>query len=134
MSEKQGITLFSVQTQSQVMKIRFAHFTLWRNINHSLHLVPNDEQCRCIGAVKLLFPRLSSALSVFRPFTERPGCSWCHRGHVALPLCCVSEPTSGGPLCDCPLPNPEMSFHLWTEDVDICKWRPVQSFEPGRWF
>ncbi|XP_051240160.1 phosphoinositide 3-kinase regulatory subunit 6 isoform X2 [Dicentrarchus labrax] len=38
-----------------------------------------------------------------------------------------SEPLSSGPLCDCPLPNPEMSFHLWTEDLDI--WR-----ELGNWF
>ncbi|XP_056228898.1 phosphoinositide 3-kinase regulatory subunit 6 isoform X1 [Seriola aureovittata] len=39
----------------------------------------------------------------------------------------VSEPLSSGPLCDCPLPNPEMSFHLWTEDLDI--WR-----ELAKWF
>ncbi|XP_047435230.1 phosphoinositide 3-kinase regulatory subunit 6 isoform X2 [Mugil cephalus] len=32
-------------------------------------------------------------------------------------------PLSGGPLCDCSLPNPEMSFHLWTEDLDI--WREL---------
>ncbi|XP_038569707.1 phosphoinositide 3-kinase regulatory subunit 6 [Micropterus salmoides] len=38
-----------------------------------------------------------------------------------------SEPLSSGPLCDCPLPNPEMSFHLWTEDLDI--WR-----ELAKWF
>ncbi|KAF6721966.1 Phosphoinositide 3-kinase regulatory subunit 6 [Oryzias melastigma] len=38
-----------------------------------------------------------------------------------------SEPLCGGPLCDCPLPNPEMSFHLWTEDLDI--WR-----ELTKWF
>ncbi|XP_069553318.1 phosphoinositide 3-kinase regulatory subunit 6 [Brachyistius frenatus] len=38
-----------------------------------------------------------------------------------------SEPLSGGPLSDCPLPNPEMSFHLWTEDLDI--WR-----ELAKWF
>ncbi|XP_041642353.1 phosphoinositide 3-kinase regulatory subunit 6 isoform X2 [Cheilinus undulatus] len=39
-----------------------------------------------------------------------------------------AEPLSvGGPLCDCPLPNPEMSFHLWTEDLDI--WR-----ELAKWF
>uniref|UniRef100_A0A4W6FQX7 Phosphoinositide-3-kinase regulatory subunit 6 n=1 Tax=Lates calcarifer TaxID=8187 RepID=A0A4W6FQX7_LATCA len=37
------------------------------------------------------------------------------------------EPLSSGPLCDCPLPNPEMSFHLWTEDLDI--WR-----ELAKWF
>lgn len=37
------------------------------------------------------------------------------------------EPLSGGSLCDCPLPNPEMSFHLWTEDLDI--WR-----ELAKWF
>nr|XP_057934534.1 phosphoinositide 3-kinase regulatory subunit 6 isoform X2 [Doryrhamphus excisus] len=35
----------------------------------------------------------------------------------------VTEPVSFGPLSDCPLPNPEMSFHLWTEDLDI--WREV---------
>ncbi|XP_054636489.1 phosphoinositide 3-kinase regulatory subunit 6 [Dunckerocampus dactyliophorus] len=35
----------------------------------------------------------------------------------------ASEPVSVGPLSDCPLPNPEMSFHLWTEDLDI--WREV---------
>ncbi|KAE8299981.1 Phosphoinositide 3-kinase regulatory subunit 6 [Larimichthys crocea] len=33
------------------------------------------------------------------------------------------EPLSSSPLCDCPLPNPEMSFHLWTEDLDI--WREL---------
>ncbi|XP_034544817.1 phosphoinositide 3-kinase regulatory subunit 6 [Notolabrus celidotus] len=39
-----------------------------------------------------------------------------------------SEPLSvGGQLCDCPLPNPEMSFHLWTEDLDI--WRVL-----AKWF
>ncbi|XP_061590624.1 phosphoinositide 3-kinase regulatory subunit 6 [Cololabis saira] len=37
-----------------------------------------------------------------------------------------SEPSCGGSLRDCPLPNPEMSFHLWTEDLDI--WR-----ELGKW-
>lgn len=40
-----------------------------------------------------------------------------------LPVCvCIAEPLSRGPLCDCPLPNPEMSFHLWTEHLDICEW------------
>ncbi|XP_029011904.1 phosphoinositide 3-kinase regulatory subunit 6 [Betta splendens] len=34
-----------------------------------------------------------------------------------------SEPLPRGPLCDCALPNPEMSFHLWTEDFDI--WREL---------
>lgn len=34
---------------------------------------------------------------------------------------CIAEPLSSGPLCDCPLPNPEMSFHMWTEDLDICE-------------
>ncbi|XP_059201221.1 phosphoinositide 3-kinase regulatory subunit 6 isoform X2 [Centropristis striata] len=38
-----------------------------------------------------------------------------------------SEPLSRGRLCDCPLPNPEMSFHLWTDDLDI--WR-----ELAKWF
>ncbi|XP_074486617.1 phosphoinositide 3-kinase regulatory subunit 6 [Sebastes fasciatus] len=38
-----------------------------------------------------------------------------------------SEPLSSGRLCDCPLPNPEMSFHLWTKDLDI--WR-----ELAKWF
>lgn len=38
-----------------------------------------------------------------------------------LSAVCVAEPLSGGPLCDCPLPNPEMSFHLWTADLDICE-------------
>ncbi|KAG7242364.1 hypothetical protein INR49_023493 [Caranx melampygus] len=38
-----------------------------------------------------------------------------------------SEPLPSGPLCDCPLPNPEMSFYLWTEDLDI--WR-----ELAKWF
>ncbi|CAJ1053615.1 phosphoinositide 3-kinase regulatory subunit 6 [Xyrichtys novacula] len=39
-----------------------------------------------------------------------------------------SEPLSvGGPPCDCPLPNPEMSFFLWTEDLDI--WRVL-----AKWF
>ncbi|XP_054460663.1 phosphoinositide 3-kinase regulatory subunit 6 isoform X2 [Anoplopoma fimbria] len=32
-----------------------------------------------------------------------------------------SEPLSGGRLSDCPPPNPGMSFHMWTEDLDI--WR-----------
>ncbi len=40
------------------------------------------------------------------------------------PVCvCIAEPLSSGPLCDCPLPNPEMSFHRWTDDLDICEWR-----------
>ncbi|XP_071778647.2 phosphoinositide 3-kinase regulatory subunit 6 isoform X1 [Centroberyx gerrardi] len=34
-----------------------------------------------------------------------------------------SDPLSSGSLCDSPLPNPEMSFHLWTEDQDI--WREL---------
>ncbi|CAN9510537.1 unnamed protein product [Ophioblennius macclurei] len=34
-----------------------------------------------------------------------------------------AEPLCGGALSDCPLPNPEMSFHLWTEDMDI--WREL---------
>ncbi|XP_013860296.1 phosphoinositide 3-kinase regulatory subunit 6, partial [Austrofundulus limnaeus] len=38
-----------------------------------------------------------------------------------------SEPLCGGPLYNCPLPNPEMSFYLWTEDLDI--WR-----ELFKWF
>lgn len=31
------------------------------------------------------------------------------------------DPLSSGSLCDSPLPNPEMSFHLWKEDEDIWK-------------
>ncbi|XP_027873923.1 phosphoinositide 3-kinase regulatory subunit 6 [Xiphophorus couchianus] len=38
-----------------------------------------------------------------------------------------AEPVCGGPMCDCPIPNPEMSFYLWTEDLDI--WR-----ELAKWF
>ncbi|XP_029290634.1 LOW QUALITY PROTEIN: phosphoinositide 3-kinase regulatory subunit 6 [Cottoperca gobio] len=38
-----------------------------------------------------------------------------------------SETLSSGQLCDCPLPNPEMSFHLWTEELDI--WRVL-----AKWF
>ncbi|XP_034402041.1 phosphoinositide 3-kinase regulatory subunit 6 isoform X2 [Cyclopterus lumpus] len=38
-----------------------------------------------------------------------------------------SEPLSSGRLCDSPLPNPEMSFHMWTEELDI--WRVL-----ARWF
>ncbi|KAM9792906.1 phosphoinositide 3-kinase regulatory subunit 6 [Neosynchiropus ocellatus] len=34
-----------------------------------------------------------------------------------------SECGSGGSLHDCPLPNPEMSFHLWTKEFDI--WREL---------
>ncbi|KAM9770672.1 phosphoinositide 3-kinase regulatory subunit 6 isoform 1-T3 [Menidia menidia] len=34
-----------------------------------------------------------------------------------------TEPLCDGPLCDCPLPNPKISFHLWTEDLDI--WREL---------
>ncbi|KAK7929925.1 hypothetical protein WMY93_006320 [Mugilogobius chulae] len=34
-----------------------------------------------------------------------------------------TEPLSGGALCDCPLPNPDMSFYLWTEELDI--WREL---------
>ena len=42
--------------------------------------------------------------------------------HVCVCVCvCITEPLSSGRLCDCPLPNPEMSFHLWTEDLDICE-------------
>ncbi|XP_028316313.1 phosphoinositide 3-kinase regulatory subunit 6 isoform X2 [Gouania willdenowi] len=43
-----------------------------------------------------------------------------------------SEPLCGGALSDCPLPNPEMSVHLWTEDLDIwrelAKWLHPSSF------
>ncbi|XP_076027168.1 phosphoinositide 3-kinase regulatory subunit 6 isoform X2 [Genypterus blacodes] len=38
-----------------------------------------------------------------------------------------SEPLSRGSLCDSPLPNPGMSFHMWTEDLDI--WQVL-----GKWF
>lgn len=38
-----------------------------------------------------------------------------------------SEPLSSGTLCECPLPNPDMSFYLWTEELDI--WR-----ELSKWF
>ncbi|KAM4750066.1 phosphoinositide 3-kinase regulatory subunit 6 [Anableps anableps] len=38
-----------------------------------------------------------------------------------------AEPLCGGPMCDCPVPNPDMSFYLWTEDLDI--WR-----ELSKWF
>ncbi|XP_049575897.1 phosphoinositide 3-kinase regulatory subunit 6 [Syngnathus scovelli] len=33
------------------------------------------------------------------------------------------DAASVGALFDCPLPNPDMSFHLWTEEVDI--WREL---------
>ncbi|KTG35775.1 hypothetical protein cypCar_00007308 [Cyprinus carpio] len=33
---------------------------------------------------------------------------------------------SSGPLCDVPLPNPEMSFHLWWEEEEI--WRELAKF------
>nr|XP_040042642.1 phosphoinositide 3-kinase regulatory subunit 6 isoform X1 [Gasterosteus aculeatus aculeatus]XP_040042643.1 phosphoinositide 3-kinase regulatory subunit 6 isoform X1 [Gasterosteus aculeatus aculeatus]XP_040042644.1 phosphoinositide 3-kinase regulatory subunit 6 isoform X1 [Gasterosteus aculeatus aculeatus] len=38
-----------------------------------------------------------------------------------------SEPLSCGRLCNSPLPNPEMSFHMWTEHLDI--WRVL-----AKWF
>lgn len=38
-----------------------------------------------------------------------------------------TEPLPSGALCDCPLPNPEMSFYLWTDELDI--WR-----ELSKWF
>uniref|UniRef100_A0A3Q2Q7M3 Phosphoinositide-3-kinase regulatory subunit 6 n=1 Tax=Fundulus heteroclitus TaxID=8078 RepID=A0A3Q2Q7M3_FUNHE len=38
-----------------------------------------------------------------------------------------AEPPCKGPLCDCPVPNPDISFYLWTEDLDI--WR-----ELSKWF
>ncbi|KAL6110211.1 pik3r6 [Pungitius sinensis] len=38
-----------------------------------------------------------------------------------------SESLSSGELCNSPLPNPEMSFHMWTEDLDI--WRVL-----AKWF
>lgn len=41
---------------------------------------------------------------------------------LSLVHVCVVEQLSSGPLCDSPLPNPEMSFLLWTKDLDICKW------------
>lgn len=37
-----------------------------------------------------------------------------------------TEPLSRGALCDCPLPNPEMSFCLWTEELDI--WRELSKW------
>lgn len=57
----------------------------------------------------------------------RDACFECHCDSFGLFLSlflyvCIAEPLSSGPLCDCPLPNPEMSFHLWTEDFDICEW------------
>lgn len=33
----------------------------------------------------------------------------------------TTEPLSDRSLCDCPLPNPDMSFHMWTEELDICE-------------
>lgn len=33
----------------------------------------------------------------------------------------LSDPVSPGSLCDVPLPNPEMSFHVWTEEEDLCE-------------
>ncbi|XP_033831429.1 phosphoinositide 3-kinase regulatory subunit 6-like [Periophthalmus magnuspinnatus] len=38
-----------------------------------------------------------------------------------------TEPSSSGAPSDCPLPNPDMSFYLWTEELDI--WR-----ELSKWF
>ncbi|XP_020794198.2 phosphoinositide 3-kinase regulatory subunit 6 [Boleophthalmus pectinirostris] len=38
-----------------------------------------------------------------------------------------TEPLSSGALCDYSLPNPDMSFYLWTEELDI--WR-----ELSKWF
>ncbi|XP_033831230.2 phosphoinositide 3-kinase regulatory subunit 6-like [Periophthalmus magnuspinnatus] len=32
-----------------------------------------------------------------------------------------TEPSSSGAPSDCPLPNPDMSFYLWTEELDICE-------------
>lgn len=46
----------------------------------------------------------------------------CVPSHSCSLFVCISEPPSG-PLCDCPLPTPEMSFHLWTENLDICEWK-----------
>ncbi|XP_054607769.2 phosphoinositide 3-kinase regulatory subunit 6 isoform X2 [Nothobranchius furzeri] len=47
--------------------------------------------------------------------------------HIEIVSEQTSGPLCGGPMCDCPLPNPEMSFNLWTEDLDI--WR-----ELFKWF
>ncbi|CAB1344655.1 unnamed protein product [Coregonus sp. 'balchen'] len=41
----------------------------------------------------------------------------------ALPGLDILSSGGGGSLCDTPLPNPEMSFHLWQEDEEI--WREL---------
>lgn len=50
-----------------------------------------------------------------------------HLQHLYHEIVTDTEPLSSGRLCDCPLPNPEMSFYLWTEELDI--WR-----ELSKWF
>ncbi|KAL2087094.1 hypothetical protein ACEWY4_018153 [Coilia grayii] len=36
------------------------------------------------------------------------------------------DPLSPGPQCEVPLPNPEMSFHIWTEEEEL--WRELARF------
>ncbi|XP_077381520.1 phosphoinositide 3-kinase regulatory subunit 6 isoform X2 [Festucalex cinctus] len=101
-------------------------------IDHMRHVVQHSIQAalgeQCHGA--LLANTLKDVMETAERCVEE-GCGTAGgalKGHLQqlhgdIVTGVNSEAASVGPLFNCPLPNPEMSFHLWTEELDI--WREV---------
>lgn len=110
-------------------------------IQHSIQAALGGDQCHGPKLARALKdmgediePYFQEVLAILEQSMEEGGKaeggalkSRLHRLYSDIVPDTDSEPLSSAPLCDCPLPNPEMSFHLWTEDLDI--WR-----ELAKWF
>ncbi|XP_023119469.2 phosphoinositide 3-kinase regulatory subunit 6 [Amphiprion ocellaris] len=110
-------------------------------IQHSIQAALGADQChgpKLARALKDLGediePHFQEVLAILEQSVEEGGRaergalkSRLHRLYSDIVTDTHSEPLSGAPLCDCPLPNPEMSLHLWTEDLNI--WH-----ELAKWF
>lgn len=110
-------------------------------IQHSIQAALGADQCHGPTLARALKdlgediePHFQEVLAILEQSVEEGGRaergalkSRLHQLYSDIVTDTHSEPLSGAPLCNCPLPNPEMSFHLWTEDLDI--WR-----ELAKWF
>ncbi|KAM4604166.1 phosphoinositide 3-kinase regulatory subunit 6 isoform 2-T2 [Polymixia lowei] len=106
-------------------------------VQHSIQAALGDEQCHGDALAQALRgmgqdvePYFQEALAAMERSAEEGGRgdgeqlrSRLQQLYNKILAAADTDPLSCGSLCDSPLPNPEMSFHLWTEDTDI--WREL---------
>lgn len=103
-------------------------------VQHSLQANLSPEQCNGTRLAKALKDMghdvehyFQEVLAMFEQCAEENVSPRSRLLQLYHEIITDTEKLSSGVLRDCPLPNPEMSFYLWTEELDI--WR-----ELSKWF